>query len=155
MFWKLQNRKRNAFILLEVLTALSLLSFFLPTLFKDQKIYLNEVKKLTFNNELESAFKKHLFDLFDMLYKNKYYKLIQDLESRPQKIAYEDLTINKDRYKTYLILQKEDEKPNDVNYHISVSLEVVGLPLERKSYKSNIQNFYLKKPNLDMKTLFE
>lgn len=147
MCLKLKRNKKNAFLLLEVLTALSILSFFLPSLFKDQKLYYKEVKKISFYNQLESAFKKHLFEVFGSLYEDPYYSLIEEMDLNPRVVAYKDIVVGNKTYRTFLTLQKEEEAEQAVNYQIKASLKVVGLPYEKKDYQSNIQNLYLKKSN--------
>ncbi|MCH9633222.1 MAG: hypothetical protein S4CHLAM6_15750 [Chlamydiae bacterium] len=145
MFWKLKNRTKKAFILLEVLTALSLLAFFLPSLFKNQKIYRLEIEKLSFYNAFECAFKEQAFNLYERLYDDKYYDQIKNLDLMPLTVKYPDTLINGKAYKTLLILSKNNESSESKNYQVKASLRVVGLPYNRKSYESNTQNFYLKK----------
>lgn len=145
MFWKLKNRKKNAFVLLEVLTALSLLAFFMPSLFKNQKIYRHEIEKLSFYNAFECAFKEQVFNLYEKIHEDKYFEQIENVHLVPLETQYSATFVNGKSYETLLILERDFENEKADNYQVKASLKVIGLPYERKSYESNIQNFYLKK----------
>ncbi len=145
MFWKLRSRKKNAFILLEVLTALSLLAFFMPSLFRNQKIYRREIEKLSFYNAFECAFKKQVFNLYEELHEDQYFEKIENLNLMPLTTKYSETLVNGKSYKTMLTLERDLENEKADNYQVKASLKVIGLPYERKEYESNKQNFYLKK----------
>ena len=145
MFWKLKSRKKNAFVLLEVLTALSLLAFFMPSLFKNQKIYRREIEKLSFYNAFECAFKEQVFNLYEKIHEDKYFEQIENIHLTPLETQYSETLVNGKSYETLLILERDFENEKADNYQVKASLKVIGLPYERKSYESNIQNFYLKK----------
>lgn len=148
MLSKLKNKSKRAFILMEVLIGLSLLSFLLPFLFEDQKLFQKQIDQLNLYNEFEIAFRKEIFDLYQNLYSEPYYSFIDTLDNKPHSLNYKEIKISPSKtFQSVIEIQKREKKDQNKNYHLEVVLKVLHFPSASQNYSSNIQNFYLKKSN--------
>lgn len=141
-----KSKVKKTFILLEVLIGLSLLTFLLPFLFEDQKLYQKQIDHLNLYNEFEIAFRKEIFYLYQNLYSEPYYSLINTLDEKKYSFDYKDIKVNETIFfKSAIEIQKREKKEQNQNHQIEVSLKVFHFPTDKKNYSSNVQNFYLKK----------
>lgn len=147
MSWKSKKISKRPFLLVEVLLSLTLVSAFIPSILRDQMLYHREIKKLSFLNDLESAFKKHLFNLYYEIHDKKYLSEIAELGDETLSLPYLDLeVVGYKKYKTQLILERHDK--NSRNYHVSARIEVLGLPYKIKSIQKEAQKFWIKKKSI-------
>lgn len=144
MFWKSKKIKKSSFLLLEVITALTIVSMFMPSVLKDQGLYSLQVSRLEFLNEFENAYREKLFRTFYALHQPSYIDQIKQMDDKPFVIKSGMLKVSGYQSLPYaIILTRRDNE--GVNYQLSMVLKVDNLPFGLKTYQNDPQHFYIHK----------
>lgn len=142
--------KRRPFMMVEILIAMSLIALFVPSLIHEQTLARKEIERQEFLNLFENRLKEHLFYLYYNLNQEKYQKSVLTTIQTPYVIAYDDLIVNDHAYATFVTIEHLIHDPKSDYYELSLSLEVINLPHGVDRFKTNTQNYYLKKTSSAM-----
>lgn len=146
--WLKLNKTKKAFILLEIILSLTLLSLSLPFISTDTLSLKKELKRAYYLNQIENQLSRILFHHYYTLHENSsYYSYVKEHQQGELRLnEVIELVHGKEpkKYPITMTFAHHEIGKNNEYSQIHFTLKVEHLPLGLTDYQTNEQNIYLK-----------